>query len=71
MTEPKEKSKVTKFLKDASKANIETHKSVGEGFDCHLETKKNIDFSLCHEDQIPHMSVIDAENYCVLPTIKK
>jgi hypothetical protein len=51
------KSKVTKFLKDASKANIKTHKSVGEGIDCRLETTKIAGFSLCHEDQIPHMSV--------------
>ena len=51
------KSKVTNFLKDASKANIETQKSVGEGIDCRLETIKLTGFALCHEDQIPHMSV--------------
>ena len=51
------KSEVTKFLKEATKANIETHKSVGEGIDCRLETKKITGFTLCHEDQIPHLSV--------------
>ena len=51
------KSEVTKFIKEASKASIETQKSVGEGIDCRLETKKTTGFSLCHEDQIPHMSV--------------
>jgi len=51
------KSKVTQFLKNISKASIETHKSVGEGIDCRLETKKIAGFSLCHENQIPHMSV--------------
>lgn len=51
------KSKVTQLLKNASKANIETHKSVGEGIDCRLETKEITGFSLCHENQIPHMSV--------------
>ncbi len=57
------KSKVTKFLKDASKANIETHKSVGEGIDCRLETKKITGFTLCHENQFPHMSVfVKADN---------
>ena len=40
------KSKVTNFLKNASKANIETHKSVGEGMDCRLETKKTTGFTL-------------------------
>ena len=30
------KSNVTKFLKEASKATIETQKSVGEGIDCRL-----------------------------------
>jgi len=51
------KSEVTKFIKEASKANIETQKSVGNGIDCRLESKKITGFSLCHEDQIPHMSV--------------
>lgn len=51
------KSKVTQFLNNTSKANITTHKSVGEGIDCRLETKKIAGFSLCHEDQIPHMSI--------------
>ena len=51
------KSKVTNFLKDASKTDIETQKSVGEGIDCRLETIKITGFALCHEDQIPHISV--------------
>ncbi len=51
------KSEVTKFIKEASKASIETQESVGEGIDCRLESKKITGFSLCHEDQIPHMSV--------------
>jgi len=51
------KSNVTNFLKEASKANIETHKSVGEGIDCRIETKKVTGFALSYEDQIPHMSV--------------
>jgi hypothetical protein len=51
------KSKVTNFLKDASKADIETQKSVGEGIDCRLETIKLTGFALCHADQIPHISV--------------
>ena len=51
------KSEVTKFIKEASIASIETQESVGEGIDCRLETKKITGFSLCHEDQIPHMSV--------------
>lgn len=53
------KSKATNFLKNASQAKIETHKSVGEGIDCRLETKKITGFTLCHEDQFPHMSVFN------------
>ena len=57
------KSEVTKFIKETSKANIETQKSVGEGIDCRLETKKITGFTLCHEEQIPHMSVfVKADN---------
>ncbi len=56
------KKTVTNFLKDASKANIETQKSVGEGIDCRLDTAKVTGFALCHEDQIPHISVFAKSN---------
>ena len=51
------KSKVTKFLKETSKTNIDTQKSVGEGMDCRLETKKIAGSALCYDSQIPHMAV--------------
>jgi len=51
------KSKLTSFIKNSSKAPVHAHKSVGEGMDFRLETKKITGFALCHEDQIPHMSV--------------
>lgn len=51
------KSKLTSFIKNSTKAPVHTQKSVGEGMDCRLETKKITGFALCHEDQIPHMSV--------------
>ncbi len=51
------KSKLTTFIKNSAKAPVEAQKSVGEGMDCRLETKKITGFALCHENQIPHMSV--------------
>lgn len=51
------KSKLTSFIKNSTKAPVHAQKSVGEGIDCRLETKKITGFALCHEDQIPHMSV--------------
>jgi len=51
------KSRLTNFLKDSAKSPIHAQKSVGEGMDCRLETKKITGFALCHEEQIPHMSI--------------
>ena len=57
------KSEVTNFIKEASKANIKTQESVGEEIDCRLETNKITGFTLCHENQIPHISVfVKADN---------
>jgi hypothetical protein len=51
------KSKLTSFIKNSVKAPVHAQKSVGEGMDCRLETKKITGFALCHEEQIPHMSI--------------
>lgn len=51
------KSKLTSFIHNSTKAPVHAQKSVGEGMDCRLETKKITGFALCHEGQIPHMSV--------------
>lgn len=51
------KSKLMSFINNSTKAPVHAQKSVGEGIDCRLETKKITGFALCHEDQIPHMSV--------------
>ena len=51
------KSRLTGFIKNSASAPVHAQKSVGEGMDCRLETKKITGFALCHEDQIPHMSV--------------
>jgi hypothetical protein len=51
------KSNLTSFMKNSVKAPVHAQKSVGEGMDCRLETKKITGFALCHEDQIPHMSI--------------
>ena len=51
------KSRLTRFIKNSANAPVQAQKSVGEGMDCRLETKKVTGFALCHEDQIPHMSL--------------
>ncbi|MFN2359124.1 MAG: ARPP-1 family domain-containing protein, partial [Desulfotignum sp.] len=51
------KSKLTGFIKNSANAPVHAQKSVGEGMDCRLETKKITGFALCHKDQIPHMSI--------------
>lgn len=51
------KSRLTSFMKNSATAPVHAQKSVGEGMDCRLETKKITGFALCHENQIPHMSV--------------
>ena len=56
------RSKVTKFLKTAEAATVETRPSVGLGMDFRLESRNLNGFALAHEDQVLHLSVFVRNN---------
>jgi len=50
------KGDVTKFLKNASAAQIEDQPSIALGTDYRLESNKITGFALAHEDKVLHLS---------------
>lgn len=51
------KGDVTKFLKAAAKAKVESRPSVGKGTDCRMESKDIAGFALALDDQLLHLSM--------------
>jgi hypothetical protein len=56
------RSKVTKFLKTAEAATVESRPSVGLGTDFRLESRNLNGFALAHDDRILHLSVFARDN---------
>ena len=53
---------MTKFLKTAGVATLESRPSVGLGTDFRLESRNLNGFALVHEDRILHLSVFARSN---------
>jgi hypothetical protein len=51
------KSEAAKFLEASAGCRVETHKSVGQGTDCRLDSDRSTGFALAHEDRVLHMSL--------------
>jgi hypothetical protein len=51
------KSEVAKFLEASAGCRVETHKSVGQGTDCRLDSDPSTGFALAHENRILHLSL--------------
>jgi flavodoxin len=56
------RSKVTRFLRAAGVATLESRPSVGLGTDFRLESRNLNGFALAHEDQVLHLSVFARSN---------
>jgi hypothetical protein len=56
------RSKVTRFLRTAGVATVESRPSVGLGTDFRLESRNLNGFALVHEDRILHLSVFARSN---------
>jgi len=51
------KSDAAKFLDASVGCRVETHKSVGQGTDCRLDSDQSTGFALAHENRVLHMSL--------------
>jgi len=63
------KNDAAKFLEASADCRVETHKSVGQGTDCRLDSDQSTGFALAHEDRVLHTSLFSraAENNRRIP----